>query len=629
MADHRFPVSEESEERTEPFSQSEIDSRMKSIRVEEPDYDVMYDTVPLNKLMVEEHHHKQGIRILVRPLTRSRSVSPGNGSCQWLALRAEVASEDEPHHKVLAVTQTARDIKFSVRIPSEHLGEDDVQRSGVWCELYYDPTSDNQILLNRSEVPISLTRLSDDPASSPGPCFEVKPYMSKALSPGTWRIIVDNISVLDFRVLEKVPAMLKQQQQFPEAMSMSFLNSSGKRSLEDTADEAVDGRDDKKAKLSDDATPNKNDGVIMFLRPAAEPLVFPLPSANKGKELVSANGHALLDVGNDEMVEIPGSCEIDAYTVTKHGQIASTSLSSVYTATHSNVPDGIVTVKVLKTLPNNSAAALQQKPQEAERNVIRQADMWLREYQSQDDLRHDSIVRLYGGDARFLSLYMEHVDARDLSARGVWRCPRSDNFIGDRTDATRILRDVASALHYLHSRRLVHNDIKPANILYSPARGAVLCDFGLSTMAGGPATNGGTPFYVPPEFIGARQRGPASDVWALGVTMLYVLRRMPFPDGRGRQAHPKRLYWVIADLNRPAGRARGAQGAVEQMKTWLGEVREAADRLNPRDRLERIVREMLVPNLNQRITTARIMRELFVEREQPQQQQPQAVVARA
>ncbi|CRK34550.1 hypothetical protein BN1708_019540, partial [Verticillium longisporum] len=100
--------------------------------------------------------------------------------------------------------------------------------------------------------------------------------------------------------------------------------------------------------------------------------------------------------------------------------------------------------------------------------------------------------------------------------------------------------------------------------------------------------------------------------------MLYVLRRMPFPDGRGRQAHPKRLYWVIADLNRPAGRARGAQGAVEQMKTWLGEVREAADRLNPRDRLERIVREMLVPNLNQRITTARIMRELFVEREQPQ-----------
>ncbi|EEY21150.1 MAP kinase kinase skh1/pek1 [Verticillium alfalfae VaMs.102] len=513
MADHRFPVSEESEERTEPFSQSEIDSRMKSIRVEEPDYDVMYDTVPLTKLMVEEHHHKQGIRILVRPLTRSAIL---------------------------------------------------------------------------------------------------KPYMSKALSPGTWRIIVDNISVLDFRVLEKVPAMLKQQQQFPEAMSMSFLNSSGKRSLEDTADEAVDGRDDKKAKLSDDATPNKNDGVIMFLRPAAEPLVFPLPSANKGKELVSANGHALLDVGNDEMVEIPGSCEIDAYTVTKHGQIASTSLSSVYTATHSNVPDGIVTVKVLKTLPNNSAAALQQKPQEAERNVIRQADMWLREYQSQDDLRHDSIVRLYG--------------ATPVSFRSTWN---TDNFIGDRTDATRILRDVASALHYLHSRRLVHNDIKPANILYSPARGAVLCDFGLSTMAGGPATNGGTPFYVPPEFIGARQRGPASDVWALGVTMLYVLRRMPFPDGRGRQAHPKRLYWVIADLNRPPGRGRGAQGAVEQMKTWLGEVREAADRLNPRDRLERIVREMLVPNLNQRITTARIMRELFVEREQPQQQQPQAVVARA
>lgn len=599
---------------------------MKSIRVDVPVEDVPYDAVPLDKLMVEDHHHKQGIRILVRPLTRSRSVSPGNGSCQWLALRAEVASDQQPQHKVLAVTQTPKDIKFSVRIPSEHL-EDDTPRPPIWCELYYDPASDNQILLNRSEAPITLSRLSDDPANSPGPQFEIKPLMTKALSPGSWRITVENISVLDFRVLEKIPASLVQRNMVTESSDSSSmsceetLNSSTKRSLDDDEEDAGRNRG-KKAKTNEGAA-KKEDGVIMFLRSSAEPLVFPLPTGAKGNEIVAANGQALLDMQKDQTVAVPRGCELDAYTVTKRDQIASTSLSSVFTAEHSNVSSGIVTVKVLKTRSTNTQGSTAvQKPHEAERNVIRQADMWLREYQSQDDLRHDSIVRLYGGDARFLSLYMEHVDARDLAARNLWRSPRDDMFMGSRVDAARILRDVASALHYLHSRRLVHNDIKPANILYAPDRGAVLCDFGLTSAAGSPSTTGGTPFYVPPEFIGARARGAPSDVWALGVTMLYVLRKLPFPDARAGRAHPRPLYWMIADLNRPGGGARqkpgpGVRGAgmsaVEQMMVWLNEVREAADKLNPRDRLERVIRDMLTPNPAQRITTGQILREASAE----------------
>ncbi|ROT39590.1 kinase-like protein [Sodiomyces alkalinus F11] len=643
MADHRgHPSEAPSEERTEPFSQSEVDARLKSMGVHEAVDEVMYDAVPLDKLMVEDHHHKQGIRILVRPLTRSRSVSPGNGSCQWLALRAEVASDERPHHKVLAVTQTPRDIKFSVRIPSEHL-DDHVPRPPVWCELYYDPASDNQILLNRSEAPITLSRLSDDPGNSPGPNHEIKPLMTKALSPGSWRISVEGIRVLDFRVLERMPFHLVQPRKAIENGDSSesdiVLNSLGKRSLD--AEESQ-GRGEKKVKTSEAGAragagagagaAKKEDGVIMFLRSSADPLVFPLPTTGKGNtagkgkgnELVASTGQALLDLQKDETVAVQSGCELDAYTVTKRDQIASTSLSSVFTAEHSNVPNGVITVKILKTHSVNNAAAAAaaaQKPQEAERNVIRQADMWLREYQSQDDLRHSSIVRLYGGDARFLSLYMEHVEARDLSARNFWRGARDDMFMGSRADASRILHDVASALHYLHDRGLVHNDIKPANILYSPDRGAVLCDFGLSSPAHAPATTGGTPFYVPPEFIGGRLRGAASDVWALGVTMLYVMRKLPFPDARAGRAHPRPLYWMIADLNRPGGGARQKPGAargagmsaVDQMMVWLSEVREAADRLSPRDRMERIIRDMLILNPKQRITTAQILHHLVDE----------------
>ncbi|KAJ5010839.1 Serine/threonine-protein kinase PLK4 [Colletotrichum sp. SAR 10_99] len=626
MGDRRRALGSEepSEEKTEPFSQTEIDRRLGSIRVDEPLDLPQPDAVPLDQLRVEEHHHKQGIRILVRPLTRSRSVSPGNYNCQWLALRAEVASEQEPQHKVLAVTQTSKDIKFSVRIPPERLDDDNTPRPPLWCELYYDPASDNQILLNRSEVPISLTRISDGPSSCG---WTVNPGTPKALSPGTWRINVRETSVLDFRVLAKRPAFFRQDSDLrsePDSGSGSdALNASGKRSF--TLDAGADAaRTEKKPRTADE-----EDGVIMFLRPAAKPLVFPLPTEAKtttttgtSSALVPANGHALLDMQSRETVAIPGGCEIDEYTVTKRDQIASTALSSVFTAEHSNVPDGIVTVKVLKTRSAPSAANPAAKPQDNnERNVIRQADMWLREYQSQDDLRHESIVKLYGGDARYLSLYMEHVDAKDLAAKGVWRNHLDHSFTGTRADAFAILRDIAGALHYLHSKSLVHNDIKPANILYSPSRGAVLCDFGLSTHTSGPVTTGGTPYYIPPEFIGKKLRGPPSDVWALGVTMLYVLGKIPFPDARSRkggaQVGGRPLYWMIADVNRtmappPIGTRPPPCAAVDMMYIWLSEVAQAREKLYPRDRLERLVSDMLIPLPSQRITMARVMRELFL-----------------
>ncbi|KAI0839285.1 kinase-like protein [Hypoxylon sp. FL0890] len=598
-----------SEEKTEPFTPEELQQRLHGgIQVDDDLEDAHHDTVPLDDLVIEEDHHKQGIRILVRPLTRNRSVSPGNNNIQWLALRAEVADPSQPTSKVLAVTQTSKDINFSIRIPQGDGGN----RPPIWCELYYDPASDSLILWNKSEVPVVLARISQsDPAAGANYNQEIVPLTTKDLSPGTWRISVNATPVLDFRILEKRPAMLLiPRDSFDSSMTMSadVLNSFGKRSfLSDAGDGEPDSPVAEKRARKEDGT--EKDGVIILMGPKDEELVFPYPNAARTKEVAIPNGHALLEIQKDETASIPGAIELDRYQLTKRQQIATTGASSVFTAKHSNVPDGVITVKVLKTRGPSSEA----RPQDTHRNVIRQADIWLREYQSQEDLQHESIVRLYGGDARYLSLYMEHVDGKDLAARGVWRDSATDLFVGDRRDAVRILRDIAGALHYVHQKRKIHNDIKPANILYSRDRGAVLCDFGLSTRTTDPATNGGTPYYVPPEFIGQKLRGPASDVWALGVTMLYVMRKIPFPDARGRQGHPKQLYWMIADLNRKPPPHHGhhtssrATSAVLQMQQWLSEVHEAKGHLNRRDPVEFLVLQMLTPNPNQRITMAKVV----------------------
>ncbi len=95
--------------------------------------------------------------------------------------------------------------------------------------------------------------------------------------------------------------------------------------------------------------------------------------------------------------------------------------------------------------------------------------------------------------------------------------------------------------------------------------------------------------------------------------MLYVLRKIPFPDASGRH-RPKPLYWMIADLNKaPGHHSKGEPSAVSKMQTWLYEVNEAKGRLNLDDKLERLVADMLAANPNQRATTKRVISELRAE----------------
>ncbi|PHH72927.1 hypothetical protein CDD80_4173 [Ophiocordyceps camponoti-rufipedis] len=594
---------ERTEERTEPVSvQSEVDVRS----LDEPTFPLDDDgnhAVSLDSLQVEGHHN---FRILVRPLTKLpgvRSISPGSDNCQWLALRAPVSLSE---HKVLAVTQTANDIKFSVRIPGES------SRPPLWCELYYDPAGDSIICLNRSDLPISLVGAPNPSlrlAVSPPPQYFINPGFAKSLGPGTWRILARSIAVLEFRVLERRPVTVYQIASGDKAPSSSIASpTSGKRLL--TSEN--DGRDYRdgagldggrrltKKRLSDARHEPDDEDVVMFLNPA-QPLNFPSPN----KELSVISGHALVEAQPGDTISVPGVCEVQAYQLTKGQVIASTAQSAVYKAAYSKVPGKLVTVKVLKTCLTES------QPMAS----VRQAETWLRESSKMAsfDSSCDSIVRFYGGDARMLSMYLEFVDAADLAAAS-WRS-KTDDFTGTWEDAWRILADISLALHYIHQRKLVHNDIKPANILYSPERGAVLCDFGLLNSAASPAHTGGTPYYVPPEFIGTKLRGPPSDVWALGVTMLYALRRIPLPDSRARLKNPKRLYWLISAINNPSAvhNLGNGQPAVKQMGDWLKEICEAQEKLNSRDRLQRIVREMLHINPTQRITMAMVLQELQAE----------------
>lgn len=144
-------------------------------------------------------------------------------------------------------------------------------------------------------------------------------------------------------------------------------------------------------------------------------------------------------------------------------------------------------------------------------------------------LTHDNIVRVYDVfDENGTTYYvMEFIDGQSL-----------DDFIAMRghlteQEAVAITREIGSALEYMHSRKMLHLDLKPRNVMRDHDSHNYLIDFGLSKQyndGGEPESSTtiglGTPGYAPLEQAQYKQDGtfPATlDVYALGATMYKML----------------------------------------------------------------------------------------------------------
>ena len=98
-------------------------------------------------------------------------------------------------------------------------------------------------------------------------------------------------------------------------------------------------------------------------------------------------------------------------------------------------------------------------------------------------------------------------------------------------DIIKFLHDVAAGLEYLHDRNIIHQDIKPDNILIDDNCNYMVTDFGISVASLGGMNNsrgmsGGTQAYMGPErFEG--QTSNASDIWSLGATAVELLTGTP------------------------------------------------------------------------------------------------------
>jgi serine/threonine-protein kinase len=185
----------------------------------------------------------------------------------------------------------------------------------------------------------------------------------------------------------------------------------------------------------------------------------------------------------------------------------------------------------VKTLHLEGADAAQREALEA---------LLLNEARAAAGLKHPNIVTVYDAGLSEHGVYitMERLQGRDL------RQALAEGWRPEPLQAAQIVRRVADALAYAHSRGVVHCDIKPANIFMVSRTQPTVLDFGIARVAqrgdvaGKPTDHlaAGSPLYMAPEQLRGEALDARCDVYSLGVVLHELLTGRRAFDGSSLDA---------------------------------------------------------------------------------------------
>jgi eukaryotic-like serine/threonine-protein kinase len=234
---------------------------------------------------------------------------------------------------------------------------------------------------------------------------------------------------------------------------------------------------------------------------------------------------SLLENGSRPKASSNGHLHVGGYRVLR--EIETDSLGSVYEAEHPRLQRRVA----VRTIGANVARDV---------SFSRRFLLELRSYVA---LEHEAIPRLYelAYEAESPYLVTEMIDGHTLD--DVFEAGERYEPLG----VIALLRPIASALDYAHSRATIHRDVKPANILLANDGRTMLTGFGLGTVASfntGPGTGGPVaPDYVAPERLVGREVDGRADVYSLAAVIFEaVTGRRPFSSKSWIETLSRRLY---------------------------------------------------------------------------------------
>lgn len=172
------------------------------------------------------------------------------------------------------------------------------------------------------------------------------------------------------------------------------------------------------------------------------------------------------------------------------------------------------------------------------------------------ELRHPRIVQYLGhhADVPNIQIMLEYMSGGSIDGH----LKSSDSpFSEERTK--RYTKDVMEGLRYLHEKKIIHRDIKGANILIDGEDRAKLADFGLSKIMEtnkSAHTFAGSPVFMSPEMImtdlNQTGHGLKTDIWSMGCVVVQMLSKYPPWKGKcDARISQFKLMQLIAECKEP------------------------------------------------------------------------------
>ncbi|XP_072951384.1 mitogen-activated protein kinase kinase kinase 5-like [Typha angustifolia] len=214
--------------------------------------------------------------------------------------------------------------------------------------------------------------------------------------------------------------------------------------------------------------------------------------------------------------------------------IGSGTFGNVYEATNRHT-GALCAMKEVNIIPDDSKSAESLKQLEQEIKFLSQ-------------FKHQNIVQYYGSEIiedRFY-IYLEYVHPGSINKYVRQHCgAMTESMIRNFT------RHILNGLAYLHSKKIMHRDIKGANLLVDVNGVVKLADFGMAKHLSSAAPNlslKGTPYWMAPEVVQAtltKDTGYdlAVDIWSLGCTIIEMFTgKHPWSGLEGAAAMFKVLH---------------------------------------------------------------------------------------
>jgi len=149
---------------------------------------------------------------------------------------------------------------------------------------------------------------------------------------------------------------------------------------------------------------------------------------------------------------------------------------------------------------------------------------FLAEARMAGNIQHDNVINIYdfGEDAQHRPfMVMEFLRGEDL------RHAIKNGHTGDLASRLKIAGQIARALGYIHTQKIIHRDVKPENVHISTTSVVKLMDFGIAKTEGLQMTRAGyvlgTPYYMAPEQVTGANITEQVDVYAFGILLFELL----------------------------------------------------------------------------------------------------------